>query len=65
MAYRERPLAQLLLALFAYAGSLEFLQRFSAGRTSSLEDFLFSALGIALGIAMAALLNKLFETSHG
>jgi VanZ family protein len=59
MAYRERPLAQVVLALIAYAGSLEFLQRFPPGRSSSLEDFVFSALGIALGIAISALLNQL------
>jgi VanZ family protein len=64
MAYRERHLAQLLLALFAYAGSLEFLQRFSPGRSSSVEDFMFSAIGIALGVALSALLNRLFGASH-
>lgn len=41
-----------LLALFvAYAGVLEYAQRFSLGRTSQIDDFKFSLLGIALGAA--------------
>jgi len=39
-----------ILALLAYAGALEFLQRYSPGRVSSLGDFIFSGSGILIGV---------------
>jgi VanZ family protein len=42
MAFAERGLSRLALALLIFAGGLEFLQRFSPGRTSSIWDFMFS-----------------------
>lgn len=36
MAFSERGLSRIALALLVYAGGLEFLQRFSPGRTSSI-----------------------------
>lgn len=45
-------------ALLAYAGALEFLQRFSPGRTSSFEDYMFSAAGVLAGMAAVVILGK-------
>src|SRR5689334_20189027 len=42
VGYAERGVAKILFALLFYAGALEFLQRFSPGRNSRFEDFLFS-----------------------
>lgn len=50
---------RILVALLAYAGLLEFLQRFSPGRTSSFRDFMFSAGGILLGVAVVVLFKRL------
>jgi hypothetical protein len=58
-AYSERGIVQILFALLAYAGVLEFLQRFSPGRTSSFEDFMFSAAGVLVGMVASVLLKKL------
>jgi VanZ family protein len=55
-AYRNLHLAEVFVALAAYAACLEYLQRFSPGRTSSLRDFVFSALGVALGVALLVLI---------
>jgi VanZ family protein len=38
--------------LVLYAAALEFLQRYSPGRLSSLEDLAFSVTGIMLGLAI-------------
>src|SRR3990170_4595146 len=59
MAYSERGTVQILFAFLAYAGVLEFLQRFSPGRTSSFEDFMFSAAGVLVGMVASVLLKKL------
>ena len=56
MAFAERGLSRIALALLAYAGSLEFLQLFSPGRTSSIWDFMFSGMGVLMGIGAYALL---------
>jgi len=58
MAFAERGLSRLALALLIYAGGLEFLQRFSPGRTSSIWDFMFSGAGVLAGVAAFALLAK-------
>lgn len=57
-AFAERGLVRIALALVAYAGSLEFLQRFSPGRISSIVDFMFSATGVLVGVGALALLAK-------
>ena len=46
----QHPTARALFLLTLYAAALEYLQRFSPGRTPHLEDFLFSAFGILTGI---------------
>ena len=58
MAFGERGLFRLMFALLIYAGSLEFLQRFSPGRTSSILDFVFSGTGVLLGVGAFALLAR-------
>lgn len=58
LAFAERGLLRVMLALLAYAGCLEFLQRFSPGRTSSIWDFMFSGTGVLLGVGALALLAK-------
>jgi VanZ family protein len=57
-AFGERGLFRLIFALLIYAGSLEFLQRFSPGRTSSILDFMFSGTGVLLGVGAFALLAR-------
>jgi VanZ family protein len=59
MATSERGILRIDLALVAYAGVLEFLQRYSLGRTSSLRDFMYSAGGVVLGCAVVALSRQL------
>jgi VanZ family protein len=55
-AYGAKPI--LALRLIAYAGILELLQRFSPGRTSSIEDFACSAIGVLLGGALFMIANR-------
>jgi VanZ family protein len=62
MAYSERGTAIVLFGLIAYAGTLEFLQHFSPGRTSRFEDFVFSTAGVLVGIVAFLLLEKLLRT---
>jgi VanZ family protein len=62
-AYSERGALRILLTLLAYAGFLEFLQRFSPGRTSSLGDFMFSAWGVLLGVTGVVLSKRLLPWS--
>ena len=57
MAFPKRGVFQTTLALVIYAGSLEFLQRFSPGRTSSICDFVFSGVGVVVGACAFALLQ--------
>lgn len=62
MAFAQRGLFRLICALLIYAGSLEFLQRFSPGRTSSILDFMFSGTGVLLGAGAFALLARRLST---
>ena len=50
--------ARVLGGLLVYAGVLEVLQHLSPGRTPSVVDYLFSAIGIVLGVAALGLLTK-------
>jgi VanZ family protein len=52
LAYRLQKTFQIFLMLIIFAGCLEYLQRFSPGRNSNFLDFLFSASGVALGMAV-------------
>lgn len=61
MAYSECGIGIVLFGLVAYAGTLEFLQRFSPGRTSSFEDFMFSTAGVLVGIVAYVFLVKLLR----
>jgi len=58
LAFAERGLLRTILALLAYAGGLEYLQRFSPGRISSIEDFMFSGTGVLVGVGALALLAR-------
>jgi hypothetical protein len=49
---------RVVVALLAYAGALELLQHFSPGRTPSLVDYMFSAIGVLVGVAALALLGR-------
>ena len=51
-AYRMLGPHRTFLMLTACAACLEYLQRFSPGRTSSFFDFLYSMAGVALGVAV-------------
>jgi hypothetical protein len=61
LAYADRGLVRVLFVLLAYGGLLEFLQRFSPGRVSSLDDFAFSATGVLLGMATLLLSRRLLS----
>ena len=60
LAYADRGLVRVLFALLAYGALLEFLQRFSPGRVSSLDDFTFTATGVLLGMAAVLLSKRMF-----
>jgi VanZ family protein len=62
IGYSESGMGIILFGLFAYAGTLEFLQRYSPGRTSRFEDFMFSAAGVLVGIVAYVFLEKLLAT---
>ncbi len=63
-AFPERGLTRIMLALVIYAGSLEFLQRFSPGRTSNIWDFVFSSVGVAAGVLAFALAGRLVQAGR-
>ena len=58
MAFSQRGIILITSSLCAYAGCLEYLQRFSPGRNSSFEDFVFSASGVVLSVGTYALLKR-------
>ena len=58
LAFAERGILRIILTLLAYAGGLEYLQRFSPGRISSIEDFMFSGTGVLVGVGALALLAR-------
>jgi VanZ family protein len=49
---------RVVAGLLVYAGALEMLQHFSPGRTPSVVDYLFSAIGVVLGVAALGLLAR-------
>ena len=51
IAYVDCSRFKITLSLIVYAAVLEYLQRFSPGRVSSLVDLMFSSTGVMLGIA--------------
>jgi len=51
LAYGKHGLVRVAAGLILYAGVLEFLQRFSPGRHSGVDDFLASSTGVLIGIA--------------
>jgi len=64
-AYGVRRAPVFTVGLIAYAGVLEFLQRFSPGRVSSIEDFAFSAIGVLLGLALFAIADWIVPLAPG
>lgn len=53
-----RGWVRVAISMLAYAGALELLQHFSPGRTPSVVDYIFSAIGVVAGIGGAALLHR-------
>jgi VanZ family protein len=55
------PGRRLLLALLgvAMAGLLEVLQSWAPGRHANLSDFMMNAIGVAAGLAVAALIDQM------
>jgi VanZ family protein len=47
----------ILGSFWTYAGVLEYLQHFSAGRTPAVSDFVASALGVLAGTLIIALMR--------
>jgi VanZ family protein len=58
LAFWEKGRCRLTLEILTYAGTLELLQCFSPGRTSSLTDYTFSIAGILVGTMALMLLKK-------
>ena len=52
------PNLRTVMLLWAYAGLLEYLQRFSPGRHPAVADFLSSALGALCGTIASVLLRR-------
>jgi len=57
LAYPARVYRSAVL-LVLYAGVLEWLQRFSPGRHSAIEDWLASSIGVLVGAGAALVLLK-------
>ena len=53
------------LWLVGYAGVLEFLQRYSPGRTSAFADFAASSTGVLAGVAAALALAAILRARPG
>jgi len=58
LAYLDQSRAKIGGSLILYAAALEFLQRYSPGRLSSLEDLAFGTAGIILGLAIVHLIQQ-------
>jgi VanZ family protein len=61
VAYADHSRFKIALSLILYAGVLEYLQRFSPGRLSSVLDFTFSSTGVMLGVATFHVVRHLRE----
>ena len=61
IAYPDHSRFKISLSLMLYAAALEYLQRFSPGRVSSLVDLMFSSTGVMLGIATFQVMRHLRE----
>lgn len=55
---------RVVAGLLVYAGVLEMLQHFSPGRTPSVIDYLFSAIGVVIGVAALGLLARVLRQSR-
>src|SRR5262245_16539570 len=62
IAYVDQSRLKITLSLILYAAALEYLQRFSPGRLSSLVDLIFSSTGVLLGIATFEVLRHLRDS---
>jgi VanZ family protein len=63
LAYRDWPVIRILVSLVIYAALLEYLQRFSPGRVSSIVDFAFSSAGVVIGIVILELTKKISRST--
>jgi VanZ family protein len=61
--YQRRGAVQIIGLFCIYAGILEYLQYFSPGRHSSIEDFAASALGACCGGLVAVLVARRYWKS--
>src|SRR5262245_61608469 len=61
IAYPDPSRFKITLSLILYAAVLEYLQRFSPGRASSLVDLMFSSTGVMLGVTTLQVLRHLRE----
>jgi VanZ family protein len=55
---------RVVAGLLVYAGTLEMLQHFSPGRTPSVVDYLFSAVGVVAGAAALGLLARVLPQAR-
>jgi len=58
-AYVDHSRTKIALSLLLYAAVLEYLQRYSPGRLSSLTDLAFSSLGVFCGLVTFRLIQHL------
>ena len=58
-AYPDHSRTKIAVSLLLYAAVLEFLQRWSPGRLSSLADLTFSSLGVFCGLATVYFIQRL------
>jgi len=61
LAYIDHSRLKITVSLILYAAVLEYLQRFSPGRLSSLVDLMFSSTGVMLGMVAFQALRQLRE----
>jgi VanZ family protein len=62
---RSRGTIQIVSSFWGYAAILEYLQRFSPGRHSTIEDFAVSAVGALCGGLAVAVLSSRFSRAYG
>ena len=62
---RSRGTIQIVSGFWVYAAILEYLQRFSPGRHSTIEDFAVSAVGALCGGLAVAVLSSRLSRAYG
>lgn len=64
LGHPQRKVGWIVLALVAYAGCLEYLQHFAVGRSSAVEDWLVSSMGVLVGSGAAHWVSRVLRHSR-